>query len=33
MITFLINKDNSEKTIECSLEDSILSLKEKIIKE
>ena len=33
MITFLITKDNSEKTIECSLEDSILSLKERIIKE
>ena len=33
MITFLINKDNNKKTIECSLEDSILSLKEKIIKE
>jgi hypothetical protein len=33
MITFLVNKDNSEKTFECSLEDSILSLKEKIIQE
>ena len=33
MITFLITKDNIEKTIECSLEDSILSLKERIIKE
>ena len=33
MITFLITKDNNKKTIECSLEDSILSLNEKIIKE
>jgi len=33
MITFLITKDNSEKTFECSLEDSILSLKQRIIKE
>jgi len=33
MITFLVNKDNSEKTFECSLEDSILSLKQRIIKE
>ena len=33
MITFLVEKDKSEKTFECSLEDSILSLKEKIIQE
>ena len=31
MITFLVNKDDTEKTFECSLEDSILSLKNKII--
>jgi hypothetical protein len=33
MITFLITKDNSEKTFECSLEDSILSLKQRIIQD
>lgn len=33
MITFLVNKDNTEKTFECSLEDSILSLKNKIIQD
>jgi hypothetical protein len=33
MITFLVNKDDTEKTFECSLEDSILSLKNKIIQD
>jgi hypothetical protein len=33
MITFTVNKDNSEKKFECSFEDSILSLKQRIIKE
>ena len=33
MITFLVNKDDKEKTFECSLEDSILSLKNKIIQD
>jgi len=33
MITFSVNKDNSEKTFECSLEDSILSLKQRIIQD
>jgi len=33
MIKFLVNKDNSEKTFECSLEDSILSLKQRIIQD
>jgi hypothetical protein len=33
MITFSVEKDKSEKRFECSLEDSILSLKDKIIQE
>ena len=33
MITFTVNKDNSEKKFECSFEDSILSLKQRIIKD
>ena len=33
MITFLVEKDKYKKTFECSLEDSILSLKDKIIQE
>ena len=33
MITFVINKDDVSKEFECSLEDSISSLKTKIIKE
>ena len=33
MITFLVNKDDKETTFECSLEDSILSLKNKIIQD
>ena len=33
MITFLVNKADTEKTFECSLEDSILSLKNKIIQD
>ena len=33
MITFVITKDDIEKTFICSLEDSILSLKNKIIQE
>ncbi len=33
MITFLIEKENVKKTFECTLEDSILSLKEQIIEE
>lgn len=33
MITFIIKKDDIEKTFECSMEDSILSLKNKIIQE
>ena len=33
MITFIITKDDITKNFECSLEDSILSLKNKIIQE
>jgi len=33
MITFIITKDDINKNFECSMEDSILSLKNKIIKE
>lgn len=33
MIVFVISKDDITKNFECSLEDSILSLKENIIKE
>lgn len=33
MITFIISKDDITKTFECSMEDSILSLKNKIIQE
>jgi len=33
MITFIISKDDITKTFECSMEDSIISLKKKIIQE
>ena len=33
MITFIITKDDITKTFECSMKDSILSLKNKIIQE
>ena len=33
MITFLIHKDDTNKKIECTLEDSISSLKKTIMKE